>query len=97
MYHQNASSSTPISLELFALAQQNISIPMAASEFCDLEEVTSDRYLGVILDNKLTFNKHIEEITNKATKLLNLCRRNLHMFSTGNQNYSFVCYYPSSS
>ena len=72
MYHQNASSSTPISLDLFALAQQNISIPMAASEFCDLEEVTSDRYLGVILDNKLNFNKHIEEITNKATKLLNL-------------------------
>ena len=72
MYHQNASSSTPISLDLFALAQQNISIPMAASEFWDLEEVTSDRYLGVILDNKLNFNKHIEEITNKATKLLNL-------------------------
>ncbi|KAJ8029721.1 hypothetical protein HOLleu_29186 [Holothuria leucospilota] len=51
---------------------------MSASEFCDLEEVTSDRYLGVILDNKLNFNiKHIEEITNKATRLLNLCHRNL--------------------
>lgn len=46
-----------------------------------MEEVTSDRYLGVILDNKLNFNKHIEEITNKATRLLNLCRRNLHMCS----------------
>ena len=81
MYHQNASSSTPTSPDLLALAQSNISRSIAASEFCDLEEVTSDRYLGVILDNKLNFNKHIDEITNKATKLLNLCRRNLHMCS----------------
>ena len=44
-----------------------------------LDEVKSDKYLGVILDNKLSFNQHIDEIVNKTTKLLNLCRRNLHM------------------
>ena len=44
-----------------------------------LDEVKSDKYLGVILDNKLPFNQHIDEIVNKTTKLLNLCRRNLHM------------------
>ena len=44
-----------------------------------LDEVKSDKYIGVILDNKLSFNQHIDEIVNKTTKLLNLCRRNLHM------------------
>ena len=44
-----------------------------------LDEVKLDKYLGVILDNKLSFNQHIDEIVNKTTKLLNLCRRNLHM------------------
>ena len=38
-----------------------------------------DKYLGVILDNKLSFNEHVDAICKKATNLLNLCRRNLHM------------------
>ena len=54
---------------------------MPNSELCDLEEITSGRYLGVILDSKLSFNAHVDEITKNATKLLNLCRRNLHMCS----------------
>ena len=49
----------------------------ASSSPIALEEITSDRYLGVILDNKLSFNEHIEHATKKATNLLNLCRRNL--------------------
>ena len=53
----------------------------ATSDPIPLEEITSDRYLGVILDNKLSFNEHIKEITKKATNLLNLCRRNLKMCS----------------
>ena len=30
-----------------------------------LEEITSDRYLGVILDNKLLFNEHVEHLKKK--------------------------------
>ena len=33
----------------------------------------------MILDNKLSFNQHVDAICKKATNLLNLCRRNLHM------------------
>ena len=33
-----------------------------------LDEVKSDKYLGVILDNKLSFNQHIDEIVNKTLK-----------------------------
>ena len=47
--------------------------------FTHLEDIQSDKYLGVVLDNRLSFNNHTDEITKKATNLLNLCRRNLHM------------------
>ena len=36
------------------------------------------KYLGVYIDNKLTFRKHIEEKVKSATKVLNLLRRNLY-------------------
>ena len=51
--------------------------PTAA--YTHLEDIQSDKYLGVVLDNRLSFNKHTDEISKKATNLLNLCRRNLHM------------------
>lgn len=35
-------------------------------------------YLGVELDNKMTFNTHIDRQTNKARQLLGFLRRNLH-------------------
>ena len=47
--------------------------------FQALEVIASDKYLGVILDSKLTFNQHVESICAKATRILNLCRRNLSM------------------
>ena len=36
------------------------------------------KYLGVSIDNKLTFKKHIQEKCNNATRVLNMMRRNLH-------------------
>ena len=35
----------------------------ASSSPIALEEITSDCYLGVILDHKLSFNEHIEHDT----------------------------------
>ena len=46
--------------------------------FTHLEDIQSDKYLGVVLDNRLSFNNHTDDITKKATNLLNLCNR-LHM------------------
>ena len=46
--------------------------------FTHLEDIQSDKYLGVVLDNRLSFNKHTDEIA-KKTNYLNLCRSNLHM------------------
>ena len=36
------------------------------------------KYLGVFIDNKLSFDLHITEKCKNATKILNLLRRNLH-------------------
>ena len=36
-------------------------------------------FLGVMIDNELSFNQHINDMSKKATNLLNLCRHNLHM------------------
>ena len=62
-----------------AAARATLSVQPPNGSYSPLEEIQSDRYLGVILDNKLTFNSHVDTITQKATNLLNLCRRNLYM------------------
>ena len=36
------------------------------------------KYLGVIIDKKLTFKQHIEETCKKAQTVLNMIRRNLY-------------------
>ena len=46
----------------------------ASSSPLALEEITLDRYLSVILENKLSLNEHIKHGTQKIYKL---CRKNL--------------------
>ena len=54
-----------------------------------LEVITSDKYLGVTFDHHLTFNEHVDTITRKATTVLNLCRRNLHMCSKNTKELAY--------
>ena len=54
-----------------------------------MEETQHGSYLGVIIDNKLNFNQHIDDMSRKATNLLNLCRRNLHMCSKEVENSAY--------
>ena len=42
-----------------------------------------------IFDNKLSFNQHIDDMPQKVTKMLNLCRRNLHMCSEEVKNSAY--------
>ena len=75
------SPGTIVSTQVLQTAKEVLHVKPPNRNFSPLDEITSDRYLGVILDNKLSFNPHVDTITRKATNLLNLCRRNLHMCS----------------
>ena len=44
-----------------------------------LEHVTSTKYLGVIFNNKLTWNEHISTIISKANRTLGFLKRNLQV------------------
>ena len=69
-------------IQFIGLGPQYIDLCISFSgSYESLSEISSDKYLGVILDNRLSFNNHVDQIVSKATKLLNLCRRNLHMCS----------------
>ena len=43
-----------------------------------LTKKESIKYLGVTIDNKLTFKQHIEQKCHSATNILNMLRRNLY-------------------
>ena len=43
-----------------------------------LEKKDKIKYLGAIIDKKLTFGQHIQEKSKNATTVLNMLRRNLH-------------------
>ena len=46
-----------------------------------LQLVTKHPYLGVLLESTMSFRSHLENITNKATRMLNFLRRNLYRCS----------------
>ena len=77
IYKENVSGK-PVSHHFLQIASQATGISMSNSESFDLEKITSAHYLGVLFDSKRN-DAHTDGITKKATKLLNLCCRNLQM------------------
>ena len=41
----------------------------------NLEETTSEKYLGIYIDNKLWLSDHVDAAVNKANRLMGLIRR----------------------
>jgi hypothetical protein len=60
--------------QIFTLAKNPIDIRISYNRK-DLEKTDEAKYLGVIFDNRLTWNKQIEEVTKKATKRSILLKR----------------------
>ena len=88
MYQANALSDNNSPL-LALLAKKHLSFAVPSTDFIHIEETQHDSYLGIIIDNKLNFNQHIDDMSKKATNLLNLCRRNLHMCSKEVKNSAY--------
>ena len=85
MYQVNAlsNSNSPF------LAKKHLGFTVPTTHFSQIKETQHESYLGVIIDNKLNFNQHIDDMSKKATNLLNLCHRNLHMCSREVKNSSY--------
>ena len=45
---------------------------------CSIQEVTHAKYLGVVLDQHLSWNDHIKKTASKATKVIGFLQRNLY-------------------
>ena len=54
-----------------------------------LQCVSSVKYLGVIVDPKLSWNKHVSHVSSKATRTLNLLRRNMYCCNTPAKRRAF--------
>ena len=76
MYQENALSDD-ISPALTLLAEEHIDFTMSTTDFIDILKTQRESYLDVIIDNKLSFNHHIDDMSKKATNLLNLCYHSL--------------------
>ena len=88
MYQANALSDNNSPL-LTLLAKKHLGFTVPSTDFIDIKETQHESYLGVIIDNKLNYNQHVDDMSKKATNLLNLCRRNLHMCSKEVKNSAY--------
>ena len=88
MYQVNALSDN-ISPALALLAEKHLGFAVPTTDFIHIKETQQESYLGVLIDNKLSFNQHIDDMSKKATNLLNLCHRNLHMCSKEVKNSAY--------
>lgn len=47
-----------------------------------IETTNKDKYLGIVMDNRLTFEDHINEKINKANQVLGISRRfSVHLYA----------------
>ena len=55
--------------------------PVKKYTFCgvELEQVDDITYLGITLTSKLKWDKHVSSVSSKASKVLGVVRRNLHI------------------
>ena len=72
MYQANALSCN-ISAILTLLAEKLVGLSDPTTYFIYIEEAQHDSHLDVMIDNKLGFDEHINDMSKKATNLLYLC------------------------
>ena len=68
MYQANVLSDN-ISPALALLAEKHLGVTVPTTDFIYMKETQHESYLGVIIDNKISFNQHIDDMSKKATNL----------------------------
>ena len=69
IYQVNAFSDN-ISSALALLAAKHFGFSAPATNFVHIEETQPENYLGVIIDNKLGFDQHMDDMSKKVTMSL---------------------------
>ena len=80
MYQANTLSDNNSPL-LALLAEKHLGFTVPTTDFIRIKETQHESYLRAIIDNKLSFNQHIDDMSKKATNLVNLYCCTLHMCS----------------
>ena len=62
------------SYQIFSLAKKPINITLKYNNI-ELQRTNKEKYLGVILDNKLSWSKHVEYVTKKVTNKFKILKR----------------------
>ena len=96
MYQANALSDNIFSV-LALLAEKHFGFAVSTTDFICIEEAQHESYLGVMIDNELNFNQHIDNMSNRATNLLYLSHCGLNMCSKEAKNSTYdmiVCPHP---
>ena len=88
MYQAKALSDNNFPL-LALLAKKHLGPTVPTTDFIHIEETQHKSYLGVIIDNELNFDQHIDDMSKKATNLLYICRHSLHMCSKEAKNSAY--------
>ena len=68
-----------VSSALVLLAEKILGFSEPTTYFIHIKETQHESYVGALIDNKLSLNQHIGDISKKATNLLNLRHQKLHM------------------
>jgi len=55
-----------------------------------LQNVNETKYLGIIIDSKLNFNRHIDLVCKRANNTLSFLKRNLCIAKTLQINKSYI-------
>lgn len=94
-----------------AMTVSNKRKPIVSDYYLENEKLTKEKkikYLGVIVDHKLTFKDHINEKCKNTTTILNMLRRNLFFTPASVKSkaykacvlsiveYASICWSPSS-
>ena len=72
------------------LAEKHLGFTVPTTDSIHIKETQHESYIGVIIDDKLSFNQHIDDLSKKATNLLNLYHFNFHICSKELKNSAII-------
>lgn len=92
-FHKTSASRPKFSLETLKIHSPSCTMQSGNCDCQSIKRVDSIKYLGIIIDEKLSFSPHITSLSNRARKLINIMRllRNSADVQTLKKVYTALC------